>query len=115
MSDIQVQHVADNEYRPYCETVRGLLYTGLADRAGIDDVYNYLNGAGSGWVDGRTDGPPGLLNASNMLAINSFQFNMNAILSNSLTVDADKIAAVNAIQSAMPVVLKACVRPVTVG
>lgn len=114
-SDAQVQNIADTQYRPRCEAIRAILFGMMGDRTSINDVMSYLNNNGNKWIDARADTPPHTLTASDMIVINSLEMNLIAILNNTLTLDSDKINAVNAIQGAISIALSACVRPVQVG
>jgi hypothetical protein len=111
-TDQQVQQFVDERIRPHCEAARALLLAVEDDNAAIGDVYAALNVQDPTWEDGRTDGPPHLLAASDVLAINTFNVRLAQVLRGDLTQDADKIAAVNDIAAQLPVVLSACVRPV---
>jgi hypothetical protein len=91
----QIQRFANERVRVRAESVRALLQAMKDDRASIDDVYQGLTNSESGWVDGRTDGPPHLLAASDILAFNTFEANI--------------IAAIEG-DPQLAVVLKACVR-----
>src|SRR5690348_1550138 len=97
-TDQQVQTYVDQRVRPRCEQIRSLLLAMQADKQAIDDVFAALTQSSPTWVDNRTDGPPHLLAPSDVLAWNTF-----------IT---DAIAAFNG-DAQLPIVLKACVRPVT--
>jgi hypothetical protein len=96
-SDIQVQHFADERVRTHCELARSLVLSLDSDRASIDDVYNALNVQSPTWSDQRTDGPPHLLTASDVLAFNTFAEDVRTYMKNHVQ---------------YPIVLKACVRSV---
>ncbi len=94
----QVQAFADQRVRPHSEMARTLALMFSDDIAVIEDVYNALNVQSPEWSDSRTDGPPHLLTPADILAYNSFMHDIrDAIVNN----------------AQYPVILKACVRPVT--
>lgn len=68
----QIQNFSDQRIRPRAQQIAALAVNIAADLAEIGDVYAALTGAQSGWVDGRTDGPPHLATASDILAMNTF-------------------------------------------
>lgn len=115
MSDIQVQTAADSQYRPASEAFRAFYLAAKARKAQRDDISNYLNGAGSGWTDARTDGVPHLLTANNMLALIAFDDSIISIVEGTLANDTAKASACNIVASGMNILLDACVRPVTIG
>ncbi len=96
-TDLQVQHFVDERIRPRCEQIRALLNSISDDLASIDDVYAALTAQSPTWVDNRTDGVPHLLTPSDVLAVNAFLNNLKT--------------AING-DGQLPIVLKACVRPV---
>jgi hypothetical protein len=71
-SDLQVQQFVDQRIRPHAELVRALALAFDDDIAAIDDVYAALTAANPTWADNRTDGPPHLLTASDVIDINAF-------------------------------------------
>jgi hypothetical protein len=91
----QIQQFANERVRPHSELARQLVLAFDSDRASIDDIYQALNGSQAGWVDGRTDGPPHLLAASDVLAFNQF---------------AEDVRTFMKAHGQYAVVLKACVR-----
>jgi len=93
----QIQRWANERTRVRAEQIRGLLLALEDDVAAIDSVYAALNDEGNDWSDGRTDGPPNLLTKGDLLGIHAFI--------------AATIAAMRG-HDQLPVVLKACVRPV---
>lgn len=111
MSDIQVETAANEQYRPASIAFRAFYLTAKARKAARDDVAIYLNGAGSGWVDTRTDGVPHLLTANDMLALIAFDDSIISVVEGTLGSDAAKASACNIIASGMPIVLKACIQP----
>lgn len=115
MSDIQVQKAADEQYRPASEAFRAFYLAAKARKAQRDDISIYLNGAGSGWTDARTDGVPHLLVANDMLALIAFDDSLISIVEGTLADNAAKASAANIVASGMNIILKSCVRPVTVG
>lgn len=76
-TDIQMQNFADQRIRPRAEMIQSLLEAIKLDKSLIDDIYARANGSNA-WADGRTDGPPHLLQAGNasnpddMLNYNAF-------------------------------------------
>lgn len=93
----QIQSFVDERIRVRAEQIRALYLAMKDDRAAIDDVYAALNVQEPTWSDTRSDGPPHLLDASDVLAMNSFC--------------ADILAAIDN-QGQYPIIVKACVRPV---
>ncbi len=93
----QIQRWANERTRVRAEQIRALLLAMEDDRAAFDDIYAALIDPENDWADNRQDGPPNLLSKSDLLGVNAF-------------IDAMK-TAMNA-HDQMPVVLKACVRPV---
>jgi hypothetical protein len=93
----QVQQFANERVRPHSELARSLVLAFDSDRASIDDVYNSLQAghAQENWADGRTDGPPHLLNGQDILAFNAFAEDVRTFIKN---------------HAQYSVVLKACVR-----
>jgi len=67
----QIQSYVDNRVRRRSEQIRDLLEAMRDDKAVIDDIYAALTGSHSGWVDARTDAPPHLATAANVLAWNA--------------------------------------------
>jgi len=96
-SDQQVQQFVDQRLRPRSEAARALLLSIEDDIAAIDDVYAALTAPAPTWSDDRTDGPPHLLTASDVLAINTFINDVRTAIRNN---------------AQLPIVLKACVRAV---
>lgn len=106
-TDAQVQTFADQRMRPRCETWRSLINAVNDDQAAIGDVYSAVTQPAPTWTDNRTDGPPHLLTPSDVAAFNTVE----AML---LKIVAGTASAADLAQFAgqLPVVLKACVRPV---
>ena len=96
MTDAQVQTFADERVRPHAEAARALNLSMSDDTAVISDVYTYLNGAGVGWLDKRTDAPHALV-ANDVLAYNTFATDVANFIKN---------------HAQYPVMLKSCVRQV---
>lgn len=101
----QIQRFANERLRPWAEHARALYLEAKDHQAVIDDIYEALatHNNPNNWTDNRTDGPPHLLTANDVLALNT------AIVA--------FIAAVEGGDSSQfddqwPVVLDACVRPV---
>lgn len=97
-SDTQIQQFVNDRVRPRAEQVRALLLAMEDDRAAFDDIYAALTDKPT-WTDTRSDGPPHMLTADDVLAWNTFLFNA--------------ISAMRA-DAQLPIVLKACVRPVVI-
>lgn len=93
----QVQIFVDTRIRPRCEQIRGLLAAMTDDINSIDDVYAALNQVNPTWTDSRQDGPPHLMLPSDVLAINTVLHSLQT--------------AINALPD-LPIVYKACVRPI---
>lgn len=95
-TDQQVQQFVNDRVRVRAEQIRALKNSLADDIAAIDDIYAAL-ASDPTWTDNRTDGPPHLLTPSDVLGIHSFNVAM--------------LAAING-HNQLPVVLKACSRPV---
>lgn len=74
----QIQNFSDQQARPICEQAYQLYLAMSQAKAQIGDVYSALTGSQSGWTDARTDGPPHLATASDLLAFNEFITNILA-------------------------------------
>lgn len=96
--NVQVQNYVDTRVRVHAELARALELAFSDDISTIDDVYNALNVQSPSWTDARTDGPPHLLTPSDVLAFNSFMHDIRDAILN---------------HGQYPIVLKACVRPVS--
>lgn len=96
-TDPQVQQFVNERLRPRAEQIRALLLAMEDDRAAFDDIYAALTAPAPTWDDERADGPPHLLTGNDVLALNTFLY--------------DTITAMRG-NAQLPVVLKACVRPV---
>lgn len=107
-TNAQVQNYVDQRVRPRCEQIRSLYLAIKDDKATIDDVYANLT-SGSPWSDERTDSPPHLLSASDVLAWNTF---INLLI-NLVEGTFPDLSTANSADDQYPVVLKACVRPVS--
>ena len=70
-TDQTVQSISDGQVRPICEAIRSLVIALENFKAQFGDSYAYLTGAGSGWVDARTDAPPHTATANDLLAFNA--------------------------------------------
>jgi hypothetical protein len=79
-TDHQVQQYVVNRVVPGCERARDLVLDYEDNVATIDDVYNALNAESPTWSDSRTDGPPHLLTASDVLAFNTFMRDVSAYI-----------------------------------
>lgn len=99
-SDKQVQSFVDQRMRSFAEHVRALVLEAQDLRASSDSVYAACSAQSPTWSDARTDGPPNLLTPADVLAINTFAY--------------DLVEGANRIDknAQYPVILKACVRPV---
>jgi hypothetical protein len=109
-TDQQVQQYVNERLRVRAEQFRALRLAVEDDKAVIDDVYEHVSGANavaSTWTDVRTDGPPHLVTANDVLAYNTF---LDAFLA---FCDPDgNTAAIAAGADQLPVLADACVRPV---
>lgn len=104
-TDQQMQHFADERIRPFAEAARLLLAQARDHKAAIDDAYARASG-GAAWADGRTDGPPHLLQAGGGANPDDV-LNFNAFVS-------ALIAFFDSTQAASWAVLqRACVRPLS--
>lgn len=104
-SNTQVQNYVDQRVRPRSEQIRALYLALKDDKASIDDVYANLTSP-TPWADTRTDGPPHMLSAADVLAWNTFITGVIALVEGGSTVDMAASAA------QYPKVLQACVRGV---
>jgi hypothetical protein len=95
-----MQDYCDQRIRVRAEQLRALLAAMQDDKAAIDDVYARAVDANSPWADARTDGPPHLLDRTDVLSYNTFITNLIAAIQN---------------DPQWPVLRKACVRPVGFG
>jgi len=92
----QIQRWSNERTRVRAEQIRELLLAMEDDIAAIGDIYATLVDPGD-WTDNRTDGPPALLDAGDLLAMNTF---------------VNEMATAMRASQQLPVVLKACVSPV---
>lgn len=100
-TDLQVQNYVDQRIRPISEQIRNLVANMNDIKATIDDVYAALQPANNPtWTDTRDDGPPHLMSADDVLAINTIITDL---------LDPTTGIAANA---QYPIVEKACVNPV---
>jgi hypothetical protein len=93
-TDAQVQQFVNERVRPRAEQIRALLNAMEDDLSAIGDVYAHLNDTPT-WTDTRTDAPPYLLSANDVLGWNTFI--------------SQTVAAINGNEQ-LPVALKGCVR-----
>lgn len=70
-TDEQVQQFVDQRVRQRAEQIRALLLAMEDDKLAIGDVYAHLVDNPT-WTDQRSDGPPYLLSANDLLAWNAF-------------------------------------------
>ena len=101
----QVQNYADQRVRPRCEQIRKLYLSCKDDKASFDDIYANLTG-GSPWADGRTDAPPHLLSASDVLAWNTFITDFIALVEGTFP----DVGTANGASGQYPIILKSCVQ-----
>lgn len=95
-SDQQIQQFVNERVRPHAEQTRALVINFDDDISAVDDVYTALSDKPT-WSDSRQDGPPHLLNAQDILAINAFWQDVRTFIKQ---------------HPGYPIVLKACVRTV---
>lgn len=119
-TDQQMQVFANERIRPFAEQFRAILMAARDHKSAIDDPYaRATQNPGTRWNDGRTDGPPHLLqsgydgtNAANPDDV----LNFNAFLA-ALTDIIDGVGsdATNAstLRANWAVLVDACVRPVS--
>jgi hypothetical protein len=93
----QIQNFSDQVVRPISERARALVLAMDAAKAAIDDIYAALNGSQSGWTDVRTDAPPHLATASDILSWNTFISDIDTAMKN---------------HAQYAVVLRLCVQPI---
>jgi hypothetical protein len=98
-SNAQVQPYSDQVVRPMAEKIRALKVAMEDLLSSIDDVYANLTDSPD-WTDGRTDSPPHLLTSSDILGIHAFVSDVRLEMNG---------------HGQLPIVLKACVRPIEVG
>lgn len=112
-TDIQMQKFADERVRVFAEQFRALLVAARDHRSSIDDIYARAV-SNDRWTDGRTDGPPHLLQSGNsanpddMLNFNTFCASLLDIIDG---VGTDATNAAN-LRANWAVLVDACVRPV---
>ncbi len=95
-TDQQVQQFVNERVRVRSEQIRALVLAMQDDKNSIDDVYSACAQESPTWTDQRSDGPPHLLAASDVIGYNAF---ITYAIPN-LNTAAD-----------YPTILKACVRP----
>jgi hypothetical protein len=96
-TDQQVQQFVNERLRPRAEQIRALLLAMEDDKSAIDDVYAALTAQSPTWDDEHDGNPPHLLSVNDVLALNTFWTNLIAAMRD---------------DPQIPIVLKACVRPV---
>ena len=104
----QIQTFLNDRYRRRAEQIRSLLLAMEDDKLAFDAIYAELtdpNGK-AGWADDRTDGPPHLATANDMLAFNTVETALVDFLRGTLSADRIKEAS-----NQMPVVRRLCVTP----
>lgn len=75
-TNVQMQKFSDQRVRPFAEQWELLIARARSHKAAIDDIYSRAVGTNA-WNDGRTDGPPHLMQSGNsqspddMLVFNS--------------------------------------------
>lgn len=106
----QVQVWSNERTRVRAEQVRSLMLAMEGDNGAIGEVYANLTDNPT-WDDNRPDAPANLV-PGDVLAINTVSVQLAKILRGQLANDAEKVAACNDVAAQLPVVLKACVRPV---
>lgn len=104
----QVQNFVDQRVRPRCEQIRALYLSCKDDKASFDDVYETVNV--DGWADDRKDGPPHLLTSADVLAWNTFITAFISLMEGDFKDLQEALAA----KDQYPIVLKSCVRAVTI-
>lgn len=109
-TDQQVQNDVNQQVRPICEQMRALQIAAAGFKTSFDDVYAALTANPVTWTDNRTDGPPHLATASDVLAFNTFVTGLLAMMGGGG--NANDMA--NAVAQ-WPIVLKLCVRPLQVS
>lgn len=94
-TDAQVQQFSDARVRPRAEQLIRVLNALIDDRASIEDVYDRLTN-GAPWEDNRIqDAPPSLLTGSDILAYNTFAFDLIAFVEGHAQWPVVRSAAVN--------------------
>lgn len=112
-TELQVQQWAER-IRVRCESLRNINALCEDDNGSIGSVYEHLTGSNT-WTDQRNDSPPNLLTGGDLLAINTLSQALARILGgHTYANDTERAADVAAIQNQLPIVTKACVRPITV-
>ena len=106
-TDEQMQAYADQRIRVRAEQCRALMNALADDQLAIPDIWDRAAN-GSAWADNRTDGPPTLLESSDVLSFNI----VSALLLKCVagTADTNDIASLAA---NWPTFQAACVRPVS--
>jgi hypothetical protein len=113
-SNEQVQNWSNGRTRVRAEQIRAVLLSCEDDNASVGEVYANLTDSPT-WDDARPDAP-NELSANDLLAINTFCVSMANLIRNGKTggsmTDQERIDTVKAMSDQLPIVLKACVRPV---
>lgn len=111
-TNVQMQRFADERIRPRAEQFRNLLVAVNDDTAAIDDAYARAVGT-SRWNDGRTDGPPHLLQSGNaanpddLLNFNTFAALFKKFMAGTFA----SVEEANSAAANWAVLQDACVRP----
>lgn len=109
-TDAQVQQYANERIRVRAEQFRALINSCRDDLAAITDVYARANG-GDPWADARTDGPPKLLESTDVLVFNAFITQFLNCIDN--TPDAGSDNTLFVLHANLAPFQAACVRPVS--
>lgn len=112
-NDQQMQQFADQRVRPFSEQLRAVFIAGADHQSAIDDIYARAVG-NDRWEDGRTDGPPHLLQSGNSASPDDM-LNFNTLLARLVQLRNGTFANVgeaNEFAALWSVLQDACVRPV---
>jgi hypothetical protein len=104
-TDTQMQAYADQRVRVRAEQARAFVAALRDDKAAIDDIYARSVGQ-MPWSDGRTDGPPTLLDQQDMLSYNATATLLLKCIDGTAT-----LQDVADLSASWPVFMTACVRP----
>lgn len=117
-TDQQMQQYSDQRVRVRAESLRDFLNSLADDKASVDSIFERAVSENA-WADGRTDGPPTLLqsgdssNPDHMLAYNTFISQLLWLLNNQGQDPGGTLADfASAVRGNWAVVIDACVRPV---
>lgn len=114
-TDQQMQVFCDQRIRTFAELWELLIVNARQHKLAIDDVYTRAVSANA-WIDGRTDGPPHLMQSGNsanpddVLAFNTMISNLLDLIDGVPTNSTQKAACYDAIRGNLATLSRAVVR-----